>query len=256
VGVFEVSASSAIPAVVEVSHVGDLDRLVSPSRVIVNGDFAWPEAACGTLIRELDLRGLAEGSSFFDGHLNDGCDLIDWIFLEVVELPRKLRNLPHVFFCGCRRLRRVNLSSLTSLESIVGEVFTGCVALGELRFPPQWAEIAYGPDNLEGCGLLSLDLSEILPGREVRESFDVDGASCLETLIIHRRVTPVGLGLGSLRSLTLGRARGACGRPSEVRFTSMLGRSDAAFVPSVAKSVVFGEVAAVGGRVSRPALLP
>jgi hypothetical protein len=74
-------------------------------------------------------------------------------------------------------------------------------------------------------------------------------------MILHRSVAPVGRGQASLRSLTVGRA-GVFGRPSEVRFTSMVGGFEIDFPPSVAKSLVFGEVAALGFRETRPALLP
>jgi hypothetical protein len=255
-GEFELAEDSATERI-EVSWTKDSPPLATPSRVVVKGDFDWSlDREKAIFLRELDLRELALNAEFADGRLPHSCRLQNWGFLEFVELPLGLRRLKSFFFRGCTRLRGLNLGSLTSLEFIGWEVFAGCFALRELSFPPQWAGIDCGEGMLLGCGVLSLDLSEIPSVCGIADSFCLDGASCLENLIVHRRVTPSGRGLWALRSLTLGRAEFACGRPSQIRFTSMIGGCAASFAAGIANSVVFGEVSALGARESRPALLP
>jgi hypothetical protein len=173
-------------------------------------------------------------------------------FLQRLSLPAALAEIPSGLCLDSHRVKEVNFVDLVNLVSVCDYAFNQCLPLEEFVIPPLLAVIedgAFGATRIR-----SLDLGE----NPIVEA-NLDYLIFLEEATLPRAAGLVSFGsCNSLKSLTVGRAKWNLPPPTlkELRFMSLDGRVPAFLVPSLSRARVFGEVAALAGSVTCPALLP
>jgi hypothetical protein len=218
--------------------------LSGPTNLVIVEGWVAELSAIKSWLRSVDVSALP-ASSIEAGMFQD-C-----VVLERLRLPPSLTEIPAGLCQGCFRLADVNFCDLVNLASVGICAFQNCRRLREFTAPPCLRRIDHWA--FSGTRIRRVDLSE-----NRMEHADLEGLGFLENAIFTRRVGEFSLlGCSALRSLT-GSGRWADAVPvvEELRHTSLDGRVEPLFGPSVAGARVLSELATIGGRLTRASLLP
>jgi hypothetical protein len=214
------------------------------TRLSVTGGLRSIPSASRRFLLEVDLSAL---DALPDAFTLGGC-----LFLERVRLPLALERLPNEFFCCCDSLSWVNLAECCQLAVIGDGAFLGCLSLSEMVIPSACSEA-----SLRGCGVRRLDLRYC-----VASWIDIKRCGRLEELRLPRRFVSLEGSLNAmLTRVTMGDLPPGEDpdvfdwvRLAYVRYMASSCQWFWGIDVGFADASVFGEVGAVGGRCTCPAL--